>query len=65
MSASDRSEMDVERQARVLDFGRAFELFPDDVLEAAQRAANERAALTAPDDPSCEPWPPMQCPHDD
>ncbi|HEY0146270.1 MAG: hypothetical protein WDN29_04675 [Methylovirgula sp.] len=65
MSASDGLEMDAESRARALGFGRAFDLFPDDVLEAAQRAANERAALAAPDDPSCEPWPPMQCPHDD
>jgi hypothetical protein len=65
LSASDRSPADIESIARALGFGRAFDLFPEDVREAARRAANERAALTAPDDPSCEPWPPMQCPHDD
>jgi hypothetical protein len=61
LSVSDPTAAEVEALARQLGFGRAFDLFREDVLEAAQRAANERAALAAPDDPACEPWPPMQC----
>ena len=51
----------IEAQARALGFGWALDLFRDDVIEAAQRAAAQRAQLDPPDDPACEPWPPMHC----
>ncbi|WP_158807063.1 hypothetical protein [Beijerinckia sp. L45] len=51
----------IETHARALGFGRALDLFRDDVIEAARRAALQRAQLDPPDDPACEPWPPMQC----
>ena len=52
---------DIEAQARALGFGRAFDLFRDDVIAAAERAMLQRAQLDPPDDAACEPWPPMQC----
>ncbi len=56
------NETEIEVQARALGFGRAFDLFREDVLEAARRAALHRSELNPPDDPACEPWPPMQLP---
>jgi hypothetical protein len=52
---------DVEILARALGFGRALDLFRDDVMEAAKRATLQRAELDPPDDPACEPWPAMSC----
>ena len=47
---------------RALGFGRAVDLFPEDVAAAARRAATQQAQLAATGDPACEPWPPMRCP---
>jgi hypothetical protein len=44
--------------ARAAGLDRCVDLFPDDVIAAAQAAAQDRAELPAIDG-AAEPWPPM------
>jgi hypothetical protein len=47
-------------RAKAAGLQKAVERFPDEVMTAAQAAAQARSAFSAPDDPRVEPWPPMR-----
>ena len=52
--------LDALAQARAAGLDKAVRSFPDDVIAAAQGAAQSGGAVTAPVDPAAEPWPPMR-----
>ena len=46
--------------ARQTGLDKALADFPEDVAAAATMAEGHRAAMDAPENPTAEPWPPMQ-----
>jgi hypothetical protein len=54
-----RPKLDPITVARTAGLDRAVEQFPDDVLAAAQAAAQDLADVPTID-PTAEPWPPMR-----
>lgn len=54
------SELDALSLARQVGLGKAVQEFPDEVIAAAQAAAQTRSALPAASHPAAEPWPPMR-----
>jgi hypothetical protein len=51
---------DIIARARAAGLDLALRDFPEDVAAAAGDALSRRIGFTAPDDPTVEPWPPMQ-----
>ena len=49
-----------EAMARLAGLDEALAAFPDDVAAAAAQAGHNRDRMAAMDDPTLEPWPPMQ-----
>jgi len=45
---------------RAAGLERSFAAFPDDVRAAADQALRTAGAITAPENPTAEPWPPMR-----
>jgi hypothetical protein len=61
MSAKAKeSQLDALALARNVGLEKAVDEFRDDVIAAAQAAANTRNALPANNNPAAEPWPPMR-----
>ncbi len=46
--------------ARAAGLDKALEKFPADVRAAYEQARRTAGAVAAPDNPTAEPWPPMQ-----
>ena len=46
--------------ARAAGLDKALEQFPDDVRAAFNQARRTGGGVPSPDDPTAEPWPPMQ-----
>jgi hypothetical protein len=46
--------------ARQAGLEKALAEYPDDVAAAAAQAETHRAVIQVPEDPTVEPWPPMQ-----
>lgn len=62
MSVKDAHESKIDVFTLALEAGleKAVNEFPDDVIAAAQAAAQARGFLLAPNNPAAEPWPPMR-----
>ena len=50
----------MEALARAAGLDKALERFPDDVRAAFAQARRTGGGVPSPEDPTAEPWPPMQ-----
>ena len=50
----------ISKLAQAAGLGKAWAEFPDDVSAASEQALGNKDAVSYPQDPAAEPWPPMR-----